>query len=81
MSTPTRYLRSSLNTPDEDMFKGRMAPGTNCDDAPVTQGGKNGWFLNAIGDGRWGNALASSYPVEAVATDEPDETEFLVPAL
>lgn len=51
LSTPTPYVNSPLNTPDEEIFRGRMAPGTNCDDAPVTRDGQRGWFLNALGDG------------------------------
>jgi 3-(3-hydroxy-phenyl)propionate hydroxylase len=51
LSSPTPYLDSSLNTPDESPFEGRMRPGTNCADAPVERGGKPGWFLNAVGDG------------------------------
>lgn len=46
LSTPTPYLASSLNTPDTDDFAGRMAPGTNCVDAPLDGGS---WLLNAIG--------------------------------
>lgn len=51
LSTPTPYLHSSLNTPDDDVFAGRMAPGTNCTDAPVLIDGEPGWFLETIGDG------------------------------
>jgi 3-(3-hydroxy-phenyl)propionate hydroxylase len=51
LSTPTPYLRSSLNTPDEGAFKGRMAPGTNCADAPVTKNGSAAWLLPQLGDG------------------------------
>jgi len=51
LSKPTPYVPSSLNTPDAENFAGRMAPGTNCDDAPVERGGAASWFLNAIGDG------------------------------
>ena len=51
LSTPTPYVHSSLNTPDEDAFAGKMTPGTNCADAPVEKDGKQGWFLNTIGDG------------------------------
>jgi len=51
LSRPTPYVTSSLNTPDEDAFAGYMAPGTNCADAPVKVAGKDGWFLNSIGDG------------------------------
>jgi 3-(3-hydroxy-phenyl)propionate hydroxylase len=48
LSTPTPYLRSSLNTTDEDAFAGRMQPGTNCADAPVRHGGRPGWFLSVL---------------------------------
>ncbi len=51
LSSPTPYLDSSLNTPDESPFEGRMRPGTNCADAPVERSAKPGWFLNGIGDG------------------------------
>jgi 3-(3-hydroxy-phenyl)propionate hydroxylase len=51
LSQPTPYVNSSLNTPDEDAFAGVMVPGTNCADAPVKVAGKDGWFLNEIGDG------------------------------
>ncbi len=51
LSMPTPYVSSSLNTPDEDVFAGKMAPGTNCADAPVNVDGKSGWFLNALGGG------------------------------
>ena len=46
LSTPTPYLQSSLNTPDEDAFAGPMKPGTNCADAPVRHGGKTTWLLD-----------------------------------
>ncbi len=51
LSTPTPYVASSLNTPDEEPFAGRMAPGTNCADAPVVVNGREGWLLNLLGDG------------------------------
>ncbi|MBR1175301.1 FAD-dependent oxidoreductase [Bradyrhizobium sp. KB893862 SZCCT0404] len=51
LSRPTPYLKSSLNTPDEDAFSGGIAPGTNCTDAPVSQGGADTWLLNALGQG------------------------------
>lgn len=49
LSVPTPYLNSSLNTPDEDDFKGKMLPGTNCADAPIKTSGRDEWFLNQIG--------------------------------
>ena len=51
LSSPTPYVGSSLNTPQEGDFSGRMAPGTNCDDAPITRDGEAGWLLSALGHG------------------------------
>jgi len=51
LSTPTPYLQSSLNTPDESVFASRMAPGTNCADAPVQIDGRPGWLLERLGAG------------------------------
>ena len=48
LSTPTPYLHSSLNTPDTQTFAGRMRPGTNCADAPITVNGQPGWLLNQL---------------------------------
>ena len=51
LSTPTPYLDSSLNTPDDASFAGDMRPGTNCADAPVKVGSSRGWLLNQLGSG------------------------------
>ncbi len=51
LSTPTPYSESSLNTPDADSFQGKMVPGTNCADAPITLAGKDTWLLNQLGRG------------------------------
>ena len=51
LSTPTPYVASSLNTPDADAFAGKMGPGTNCADAPVTVDGAPSWLLHPLGDG------------------------------
>ena len=51
LSTPTPYVKSSLNTPDTDAFLGKMAPGTNCADAPVQASGKDAWLLGTLGHG------------------------------
>jgi 3-(3-hydroxy-phenyl)propionate hydroxylase len=48
LSTPTPYLNSSLNTPDEEAFAGAMEPGTNCADAPVRHAGRAAWLLNVL---------------------------------
>lgn len=51
LSTPTPYRTSPLNTPDQAVFAGRMAPGTNCADAPITVAGQPAWWLDQLGDG------------------------------
>ncbi len=51
LSTPTPYVDSPLNTPDESAFAGTMRPGTNCADAPVVRDGRTEWLLNQLGDG------------------------------
>ena len=51
LSTPTPYRQSPLNTDDESPFAGKMLPGTNAADAPVTVNGREGWLLNELGDG------------------------------
>jgi len=48
LSTPTPYVNSPLNTPDEADFGGGAAPGRNAPDAPVTISGRNGWLLDAL---------------------------------
>ncbi len=51
LSTPTPYVDSSLNTPDEDAFDSAMAPGTACADAPILVDGRAGWVLGLLGEG------------------------------
>jgi 3-(3-hydroxy-phenyl)propionate hydroxylase len=63
LSTPTPYVHSSLNTPDADVFEGRMRPGTNCADAPINVNGQPGWLLNQLGQGF---VLLSFGPASAV---------------
>ncbi len=48
LSRPTPYAQSPLNTPDEDAFAAGIAPGGNCADAPI---GDGGWLLNELGQG------------------------------
>ena len=67
LSTPTPYVRSSLNTPDEEPFSGRMAPGTNCADAPILVDGKEGWLLNLLGDNFVALVLGAPPTVSEVA--------------
>ncbi len=48
LSTPTPYLQSSLNTPDDAVFQGKLFPGTNCADAPVRYDRQSTWLLNVL---------------------------------
>jgi 3-(3-hydroxy-phenyl)propionate hydroxylase len=70
LSTPTPYVNSSLNTPDESAFAGQMLPGTNCADAPVSVKGQNTWLLNQLGEGFvllcFGKSPASSVNVAGI---------------
>ncbi|MBX3618870.1 MAG: FAD-dependent oxidoreductase [Rhizobacter sp.] len=49
LSTPTPYVDSPLNTPDDDSFEGTMRPGTHCADAPLLRDGDRGWLLGQLG--------------------------------
>jgi 3-(3-hydroxy-phenyl)propionate hydroxylase len=50
LSVPATLHASPLNTPDVDVFQGRMVPGAALTDAPL-QGadGRPGWLLRALG--------------------------------
>jgi 3-(3-hydroxy-phenyl)propionate hydroxylase len=69
LSTPTPYLESSLNTPDEEGFVGDMRPGTNCADAPVKRRGERLWFLNQLPAGFSLLVFAPEAPVAQVSVD------------
>jgi 3-(3-hydroxy-phenyl)propionate hydroxylase len=49
LSLPTVLARSSLNTPDTDLFHGSMQPGAPALDAPVEGGQGYGWLLDEVG--------------------------------
>lgn len=51
LSTPTPYVESPLNTPDDGVWQGRMAPGTCAADAPIKVAGKDSWLLEQLGEG------------------------------
>ncbi len=70
LSTPTPYLQSSLNTPDEEAFAGAMRPGTNCADAPVLRRGEAGWFLNQLPAGFSVLVFGPDAPVAAVTAGD-----------
>jgi 3-(3-hydroxy-phenyl)propionate hydroxylase len=50
LSVPALLAGSPLNTPDADVFEGRMAPGASAADAPVQRpDGTRGWLLRETG--------------------------------
>jgi 3-(3-hydroxy-phenyl)propionate hydroxylase len=65
LSTPTPYATSSLNTPDADAFQGKMAPGTNCADAPIHANDKDAWLLDHLGQGFVLLSFGPAAPVSA----------------
>ena len=50
LSKPCTLDGSPLNTEDEDEFNDKQRPGSPCMDAPVSVSGKEGWFLNQVGE-------------------------------
>jgi 3-(3-hydroxy-phenyl)propionate hydroxylase len=51
LSTPHIYVRSPLNTPDQDAFSGRLVPGAPAADAPLAAGDDPVWLLDQLGGG------------------------------
>ncbi len=49
LSVPAHLGASSLNTPDRDLFEGKMAPGAPLTDAPLRHRGQPGWLLQHVG--------------------------------
>ena len=50
LSVPSFLYHSSLNTPDQEQFSGKMIPGAPMEDAPMVSEGKPGWLLRHIGN-------------------------------
>lgn len=48
LSVPSFLYTSSLNTPDQEPFSGKMIPGAPMDDAPVSDQGQHGWLLRHV---------------------------------
>ncbi|RVT81663.1 FAD-binding protein [Rhodobacteraceae bacterium CCMM004] len=68
LSTPTPYLDSPLNTPDDGEWNGKMRPGTCAADAPISVDGRPGWFLDLLTGGFALLALGvAAEPVDAGA--------------
>ena len=50
LSVPAHLTQSELNTPDDEPWRaGAVAPGSAAIDAPIRQGGRSGWWLEALG--------------------------------
>jgi 3-(3-hydroxy-phenyl)propionate hydroxylase len=49
LSVPSFLVDSVLNTPDTELFEGRMVPGAPLDDAPLQHLGRPGWLLAHVG--------------------------------
>lgn len=50
LSVPCTLDESPYITADEDSFSPKQRPGSPCLDAPISIDGKDGWFLNQLGD-------------------------------
>lgn len=50
LSRPSTLHTSVLNTPDQDLFAGQMAPGAPIDDAPVSVNGGADWLSARVGN-------------------------------
>jgi 3-(3-hydroxy-phenyl)propionate hydroxylase len=50
LSVPAHLNDSALNTPDSEVFDGRMAPGAPMDDAPVVAADQRSWLLQHAGN-------------------------------
>lgn len=49
LSVPSHFKGSVLNTPDEDQFDTRIAPGSPAPDAPIMTKSKPGWLSERLG--------------------------------
>lgn len=57
LSVPATLHASTLNTPDDERFEGRMVPGAAAADAPVSVDGRDGWLLRQTPTGRFAALL------------------------
>src|SRR5262249_25511802 len=67
LSRPAMLAGSPLLTPDDDAFRGPMAPGTPCIDAPAAAAGRASWLLHHLATGRF--ALLYHADADAVPSD------------
>ena len=82
LSVPATLAGSTLSTPDQDRFSGRMVPGAPALDAPLARNGKPTWLLRELGPdftllvfgaaSDWARAL----PVQILAIDGDAVTDL-----
>lgn len=65
LSVPSFLYHSSLNTPDQEPFSGKMIPGAPMEDAPMVSEGKPGWLLRHIGNTFVLLVYADHQPIDA----------------
>lgn len=80
LSVPAFLVDSSLNSPDQDSFVGRMLPGAPMDDAPVEKGGVSSWLLQSTGN-RFQLMVFVNDPAEAASLAAFDCDGILVEPL
>jgi len=51
LSVPATLSHSTLNTPDRDVFQGKVVPGASACDAPLTLAGSDSWLMQHLGQG------------------------------
>ncbi|MEQ1685735.1 MAG: FAD-dependent oxidoreductase [Burkholderiaceae bacterium] len=79
LSVPATLHGSVLNTPDVDVFKGRMLPGAAAADAPIVRpDGSAGWLLRELGE-NFTALVADGASFDAVAAELRAGAEGVVP--
>ncbi len=73
LSVPATLHDSVLNTPDHDVFDGRMVPGAPAVDAPVHRGGEAGWLLRQL--------AGTGFHALVFETPDPADTATIVETL
>lgn len=75
LSVPTILYKSSLNTPDQEMFNGTMIPGAPYNDAPMHYLGKDTWLLRHLGN-QFQLLIYSETSLSKVFLDSISELDF-----
>ena len=78
LSVPTFLLGSALNTPDSEVFAGRMTPGAPLDDAPVRVNGHYRWLLPQVGGATFTCLVYADGPLPPLPADSPTLRSLLV---